>query len=407
MSCAAEKIKLPRLEEPPEPSKTSLAGYTAQSKRFLSKINKYNSCFQMTSFGAEIVKMEFMPTLKVKRQIYHKAGSLLPLPDGQHKFLQIAFIQTAIDMMPSDTHKIVIHADKTPAGEHVRRCNAPTMDEVAIIRVGDQFEPRDIVLHRRNDQLIKAAETHQCYDALQNPISFLNSADGYHLNIKIKKEGGIPEGYIRIGFGAEIYSYPTISRRAPALLGRFCTRVFYEQYCAATPAIIDSNLQNNQQQGQKIFSSTNKHSNVMAVFGVLPERSERNTVLHIDEIAQYQVGRPFAKTLPHSEVPTWNASRKSFERRKRGEQVDGEPGIFKQFTMGRLYTVHPNQEECFFLRMLLVNVPRPTSFQQLKIVNGVTHATFRSARQALNLLEYMTLATCYIQIKFVHCLQSY
>ncbi|VDO46635.1 unnamed protein product [Onchocerca flexuosa] len=37
--------------------------------------------------------------------------------------------------------------------------------------------------------------------------------------------------------------------------------------------------------------------------------------------------------------------------------------------------------------MLLVNVPVPTSFQQLKIVNGVTHATFCSACQAFNLLE--------------------
>ena len=37
--------------------------------------------------------------------------------------------------------------------------------------------------------------------------------------------------------------------------------------------------------------------------------------------------------------------------------------------------------------MLLVNVPGPRSFQQLKIVDGVTHATFRSACHALNLLE--------------------
>ena len=98
----------------------------------------------------------------------------------------------------------------------------------------------------------------------------------------------------------------------------------------------------------------------------------------------------FAKTLLYSEVPTyytWNATRKTFERRKRGERVDGQPGIFKETTIGRLYTVHPNQDECFFLRMLLVNVPGPTSFQQLRIVNGVTHATFRSACQALNLLE--------------------
>ncbi|VDM99273.1 unnamed protein product [Onchocerca ochengi] len=112
--------------EPPKPLKTLLAGYTDESKRFLTKIRKYNSCFQMTSFGAEIVKMEFMPTFKVKGQIYHKADSLLPLPD----------------------------------------------DEVAIVIVGNQFEPRDIVLHRRNDQLVKIAETHRCYDALQYPIIF-------------------------------------------------------------------------------------------------------------------------------------------------------------------------------------------------------------------------------------------
>ncbi|XP_023720955.1 uncharacterized protein LOC111871823 [Cryptotermes secundus] len=98
----------------------------------------------------------------------------------------------------------------------------------------------------------------------------------------------------------------------------------------------------------------------------------------------------FAKILLYSEVPTyytWNASRKSFERRKRGERVDEQTGIFKETTIGRLYTVHPNEDECFFLHMLLVNVPGPTSFQQLRIVNGVTHATFRSACQALNLLE--------------------
>ncbi|VDM91933.1 unnamed protein product [Onchocerca ochengi] len=34
--------------------------------------------------------------------------------------------------MPSDAYKIVIHADKTPAREHVQRFNAPTINEVAI-----------------------------------------------------------------------------------------------------------------------------------------------------------------------------------------------------------------------------------------------------------------------------------
>ncbi|VDN02973.1 unnamed protein product, partial [Onchocerca ochengi] len=96
---------------------------------------------------------------------------------------------------------------------------------------------------------------------------------------------------------------------------------------------------------------------------------------------------PFAKTLLYSEVPSYytlNASRKLFERRKRGELVEGQPGIFRGTTIGRLYT---DQDECLFLRMLLVNVVSPTSFEQLKIFNSVTHATFRSACQALNLLE--------------------
>ena len=140
----------------------------------------------MTSFGAQIENPDqFMSTFKVKGQIYHRAGSLLPFSGENHKFLQLYFIsdrnselnarceispniertivsqlqhvfhennnlvrlfKTAIDLMPTYTHKIVISADKTPPGQHMRRYNAPTIDEVAIVMVGDQFLPRDIIL---------------------------------------------------------------------------------------------------------------------------------------------------------------------------------------------------------------------------------------------------------------------
>ena len=179
----------------------------------------------MTSFGAQIENQDqFMPTFKVKGQIYHRAGSLLLFSGENHKFLQLYFIsdrnselntrceispnvertivsqlqhlfhennnlvrlfKTAIDLMPTDTHKIVISADKTPPCQHVRRYNAPTIDEVAIVMVGDQFLPRDIILHKRNAQLVRIAETHRCYDALQYPIIFWDGADGYHFNIKL------------------------------------------------------------------------------------------------------------------------------------------------------------------------------------------------------------------------------
>lgn len=148
----------------------------------------------------------------------------MPFADANHRFLQIYFIgntneevnqrctinsnlkreivealqnifhvhnelvklfKVALERMPSNNHKIVIRADKTPAGQHARRFNAPTIDEVAIVIVGDEFQPRDIVLHRRNDQLQRVSETHRCYDALQYPILSWQGEDGYHFNIKM------------------------------------------------------------------------------------------------------------------------------------------------------------------------------------------------------------------------------
>ncbi|CAI6345249.1 unnamed protein product [Macrosiphum euphorbiae] len=53
----------------------------------------------MTSFGAtEIVKnnaangQQFNSTFKIKGQVYHRVGSLLPMPNEPHQFLQIYFM---------------------------------------------------------------------------------------------------------------------------------------------------------------------------------------------------------------------------------------------------------------------------------------------------------------------------
>ena len=58
---------------------------------------KKGSCFQMTAFGAEIVIVQFIQTFKTKGQIHHKAGSLLPLSDGQNKYLQMYLIGNGND----------------------------------------------------------------------------------------------------------------------------------------------------------------------------------------------------------------------------------------------------------------------------------------------------------------------
>ena len=97
-----------------------------------------------------------------------------------------------------------------------------------------------------------------------------------------------------------------------------------------------------------------------------------------------------AKTLLYAEVPsyfTW--SNNKWNKRQKGKQgeVKDFPGYFKDDALGRVYTVHPGQQECFFLRILLHEVRGPTSFKALKTVNGQVCQTYREACNKLGLLE--------------------
>ncbi|XP_018790270.1 PREDICTED: uncharacterized protein LOC108969797 [Bactrocera latifrons] len=93
LSCANGKVKLIPLEPPPEPLYSLVSGIGTDSIHFLTNIQQYNSCFQMTSFGStNVVRENFMPTFKVQGQIYHRAGSLLPVSDSNYKYLQIYFM---------------------------------------------------------------------------------------------------------------------------------------------------------------------------------------------------------------------------------------------------------------------------------------------------------------------------
>ena len=143
----------------------------------------------MTSFGAtNVIRYEgFMPTFKVQGQVYHQIGSLLPPQNETSKFLQIYFIgdkqleidhrcalmsgikreliselqimfdennqliklfKTSLDRMLSDDYQVVIKPDRVPSGEHERRFNSPTINEVAIVMVGTEHDPQRAIVPR-------------------------------------------------------------------------------------------------------------------------------------------------------------------------------------------------------------------------------------------------------------------
>lgn len=66
LCCFGGKVKLIQLPSPPEPLYSLLLGVTPESRHFLLNTQQYNTCFQMTSFGAEMVQENgFNPTFKV------------------------------------------------------------------------------------------------------------------------------------------------------------------------------------------------------------------------------------------------------------------------------------------------------------------------------------------------------
>lgn len=146
---------------------------------------KYVGSFQLIHHAQFAIQYPIsVICLQIQGQIYHLTGSLMPTPDSDYPCLQIYFdgrfnetSRSALrtqhfgektdrgttpnvfpstqrigciihDRVPSDDRKIVIKAHKTAAGQHARRFNALTIDEVAIVVAGEMSE-NTVVLHRR------------------------------------------------------------------------------------------------------------------------------------------------------------------------------------------------------------------------------------------------------------------
>ncbi|UYV81485.1 hypothetical protein LAZ67_20001335 [Cordylochernes scorpioides] len=227
MCCSNGKVCLPLIDLPPEPLRSLLSGENSDSVHLLRNIRKYNSCFQMTSFGAEnqTHSVTFPTIFSIQGQVYHRIGSLMPSENQPSRYLQIYFMsidddddiqtdrrcqqiqgvrrnivqglqrmlhqhnllvqqfKTALENLPSDAYRVVVNADRIPPGQHPRRYDAPTANEVAVVLAGNQFGSRDIVLHQRDNLLKHVSDTHRFYDALQYPLIFWKGQEGYSFHI--------------------------------------------------------------------------------------------------------------------------------------------------------------------------------------------------------------------------------
>jgi hypothetical protein len=89
---------------------------------------------------------------------------------------------------------------------------------------------------------------------------------------------------------------------------------------------------------------------------------------------------PDEGALYYQDVPTkcvWDAEAKAWKKRRKNGNC----------LIGRLYSVSPKDVERYAVRMLLISVPSPVSFEGLRSHEGITYDTFYEAAKARELMD--------------------
>ena len=82
------------------------------------------------------------------------------------------------------------------------------------------------------------------------------------------------------------------------------------------------------------------------------------------------------------------AGNKTWKKQTRGGAVEGDENAKSSPSLGRVYTVHPNSGEIFYMRLLLHNIRGPTSFKALRTLpDGTVCETYREASLRRGLSE--------------------
>ncbi|KAL4112576.1 hypothetical protein QTP88_016331 [Uroleucon formosanum] len=128
----------------------------------------------------------------------------------------------------------------------------------------------------------------------------------------------------------------------------------HDRYPAITH--LDVHLEN----GQRVYFTVNN----------VAERIENPPTTTLQAFFQICQTDNFARTLLYPKVASL-----------------GWPGVKKDTALGRVYTIHPNNVECYHLHLLLHYIKGPTSYSFLKTVNNIEYPKFQATCKALGLLE--------------------
>jgi hypothetical protein len=99
LCCAAGKVQLPQLEQPPQLLQNLLSqNQGTQSKNYQANARTYNAMFSFTSPGMNMddqtMKGRGPPILRMQGQTCHRIGSMLPLKGQRPKFAQLYIYDT-------------------------------------------------------------------------------------------------------------------------------------------------------------------------------------------------------------------------------------------------------------------------------------------------------------------------
>src|ERR1044072_8217289 len=223
--CQNEQVTLSQLNPAPQPLLDLLTSTDVKNTR------KYNFILAFTSLKAEIDKelasaKSGVYTFQLQGALYHQIGELEPRVNrNTPKFAQIYFHDTDLDkqlqirssfmtdLNPETLKNLQLmlyqinpfvkvymtvgekYRDDNPPtiklyihnthGKDMRQYNQQTASEVAAIILDDEEKPnnRDIVVKRKQGQLVYMTELHGTYDPLQYPLLFPYGEYGWHEHI--------------------------------------------------------------------------------------------------------------------------------------------------------------------------------------------------------------------------------